>query len=124
MMPLYFNRCVRIFILILFFTLAYGISFAQNDSLLSIINNCKSDTAKFRMCNEISLRYSAKDNATAIYFANEATKIAVRTKDKKGEGVALNNLGYALYYSGESDSAITIFNRRSEEHTSELQSQR
>jgi serine phosphatase RsbU (regulator of sigma subunit) len=86
-------------------------AFGQNDSLLNIIRNTKSDTAKFRLCNEYSVKLSASDNKSSIYFANEAQKIAVKRNDKLGQAVAMNNLAFGLYYSGESDSAIVLLNQ-------------
>lgn len=96
-----------------FFLLTFFIpvfAFGQNDSLLNIIRNTKSDTAKFRLCNEYSVRLSSSDNKSAIYFANEAQKIAVKRNDKRGQAEAMNNLAFGLFYSGENDSAIKIYN--------------
>ncbi|MDQ3109107.1 MAG: tetratricopeptide repeat protein [Bacteroidota bacterium] len=85
-------------------------SYGQNDSLLRIISSTKSDTTKFRLCNLYSAQLSASDNKSSIYFANEAQKIAIKRNDKRGQGEAMNNLAFGLYYSGESDSAIRIYN--------------
>ncbi len=46
-----------------------------------------------------------------MYFAVEAQKIAIRRNDKRGLAEAMNNLAFGLFYSGESDSAIKIFNQ-------------
>jgi tetratricopeptide (TPR) repeat protein len=81
----------------------------QNDSLRRIINNTKSDTTKFRLCNKFSADLSSSDNTSSIYFAREAQKIAIKRNDKRGQAEAMNNLAFGLYYSGESDSAIKIF---------------
>lgn len=40
-----------------------------------------------------------------------ALAIAEKRNDAHGKPEALNNLGYALYYSGKSDSAILLFNQ-------------
>jgi tetratricopeptide (TPR) repeat protein len=87
------------------------IASGQNDSLLKIINATKSDTTKFRLCNEFSVKLSASDNKSSIYFANEAQKIAIKRNDARGQVVAMNNLAFGLYYSGESDSAIVLLNQ-------------
>jgi tetratricopeptide (TPR) repeat protein len=97
--------------LFLLFLITPILSSGQNDSLLKIVNAAKSDTTKFRLCNEFSVKLSASDNKSSIYFANEAQKIAVKRKDKQGQAVAMNNLAFGLYYSGESDSAITMMNQ-------------
>lgn len=83
----------------------------QNDSLKKIILSTRSDTAKFRLCNQYSALLSSSDNKSSIYFASEAEKIALKNKDKRAQAEAKNNLAFGLYYSGESDSAIKIFNQ-------------
>jgi serine phosphatase RsbU (regulator of sigma subunit) len=85
-------------------------SSAQNDSLQKIILAAKSDTAKFRLCNEYSALLSSSDNKSAIYFAQMAIALAEKHGDKRGKSEAMNNFGFGLFYSGESDSAIKIFN--------------
>ena len=79
--------------------------------MLKVISNTKSDTAKFRLCNEFSILLSASDNKSSIHFAEEALKIALNRKDKRGQSEAMNNMAFGLYYSGENDSAIKIFNQ-------------
>lgn len=82
---------------------------AQNDSLRALVNNATSDTAKFRICNRLSVTLSSTDNKSSIFFAREAEALAKKANDKRGLSEAMNNLGYALYYSGKSDSAILVF---------------
>src|SRR6185295_18916453 len=82
-----------------------------NDSLKEIVKKASSDTSRFRICNELSIRLSSSDNASAIYFAKQAQEIAEKRKDKRATAEALNNLAYALYYSGQSDTAMTLYNK-------------
>jgi tetratricopeptide (TPR) repeat protein len=93
---------------LLFFTVSISAS-AQNDSLKAFVNSAKSDTAKFRICNQLSTSYSASDNKTSLFFAQWAKTIAEAHNDKRGIAEAMNNIGYALYYSGKSDSALHVF---------------
>ncbi len=83
--------------------------FAQRDSLSKLVLNAPSDSAKFRLCNKFSAMVSASDNKSAIDFAKMAMDIADRKNDKRGKSEAMNNYGYALFYSGESDSALKVF---------------
>ncbi len=97
------------FSFVLFFVFFTAHIFAQPDSLRALVNKANSDTAKFRICNELSVTFSTLDNRSAIFFARQAVGIATKRKDKLGKSEAMNNLGYALFYSGKSDSALIIF---------------
>ncbi|MCX6311412.1 MAG: tetratricopeptide repeat protein [Bacteroidetes bacterium] len=87
------------------------LAISQNDSLLSLVKNAGSDTAKFRICNQISVKLSPTDNKSSIYFAKQALEIATKRKNNLEKSEAMNNLAYALYYSGESDTALNIFHK-------------
>lgn len=77
----------------------------------AIVNSAKSDTAKFRICNKLSVSLSGNDNKSSIHYAKQAETIAIKNNDKRGQSEAMNNLAFALYYSGKSDTAKTIFLR-------------
>lgn len=101
-------KTFRIFLFSIFIFPAF--LHGQVDSLRKIIIAAKEDSVKFRLYNEFSATLSASDNKSAMDFAQHALAIAEKRGDKKGKAEALNNLAFTLYYSGESDSAIGIFN--------------
>lgn len=93
----------------LFLCCAFEAKSQSADSLRILVNKQTSDTAKFRFCNSASVLLANTDVKSAIGFASEAKAIAEKRKDLRGQAEALNNLSFALYYSGESDTAITLF---------------
>lgn len=84
---------------------------SQNDSLNAIVNSAKSDTAKIRICNQLSAALSSSDNKSSLYYAQQAEAISIKRNDKRGQSEAMNNLAFALYNSGNGDSAIVVFQK-------------
>jgi tetratricopeptide (TPR) repeat protein len=107
--PYLFSSHFQLFFIALFI-LPFSLS-AQNDSLKQLVKSATSDTSRFRICNELSVQLSASDNAASIYFARQAKSIAEKINDKRGTSESLNNLAFALFNSGKSDSAIILYHK-------------
>ncbi|MBI3509594.1 MAG: tetratricopeptide repeat protein [Bacteroidetes bacterium] len=81
---------------------------AQSDSLNRIISSAPHDSVRARLCNEYSARLSNSDNKSAMYYAQQAMNYSKKCGDKKAEALSNINLGYSVFYSGNSDSSITL----------------
>ncbi|HTL83438.1 MAG TPA: tetratricopeptide repeat protein [Bacteroidia bacterium] len=82
---------------------------AQSDSLKNIIRHASHDSIRARLCNEYSAVLANSDVSAGIYFGNEALKYSKSCKNKNQEAFALINLGYSEFYSGNVDTALTLF---------------
>ena len=80
------------------------------DTLWTVYNNCKVDTAKIDMIIQASdyLR-DAKPDA-AIEFGKAALEVAKKIEDRKREGLLMDLIGQGYDQKGDIANAITFFN--------------
>lgn len=96
-------------ILLFLFLLFPAFVFAQKDSLLNILVKAPHDSVRLRLCNSFSEKTTNSNVELSVFFAEKALGYSRKLKDKKGEAASLNNLGYSIFYSGNADSAISIY---------------
>lgn len=79
----------------------------QIDSLISVLQIAKTDTAKVNILNDISWKYTNTGNyEQAMQYADEALNQAKIINYKKGIAHAYNNLGIIYVYQGNYEKAL------------------
>jgi two-component system, sensor histidine kinase and response regulator len=73
----------------------------QSDSLESLVKIVPSDTNKVWLLNTLVKSLREKNNNKALQYAQQAVDLAELLQYKKGLGLALENLGWILYRSGD-----------------------
>jgi len=76
------------------------------DSLKNDLANTKNDTSRASKLNILS--YAALDPKEQLDYAQRALAISEKTGYKKGQGDALNNIGYVYQNEGEIAKAMEI----------------
>src|ERR1041384_5833752 len=98
-----------ILFLLLLFVINF-ISFSQNqnkiDSLLNRLKIAKEDTLKAYMLNDLALEFVNNNPDTAVYFANEALKIASKVNYPMGISNAYLLMGRANTALGKYGEAL------------------
>ncbi len=85
------------------------------DSLKNDLATAKDDTSLASKLNQLS--YASLDPADQLDYAQKALKISEKAGYKKGEGDALNNIGYVYQNEGEIAKAMGCFQRAYEINT-------
>jgi len=85
------------------------------DSLRNDLANTKNDTSRASKLNILS--YAALDPKEQLDYAQRALAISEKTGYKKGQGDALNNIGYVYQNEGEIAKAMECFQRAYEINT-------
>jgi tetratricopeptide (TPR) repeat protein len=78
------------------------------DSLITVLNKTKDDTAKVLLMAYLGDSYAFSQVDTAISYAQRAISLARRLNYKKGEAVGMASYGWALWASGNYDKAIEM----------------
>ncbi len=79
------------------------------DSLLLKLATLTNDSAKVYLNVDISRAYSDKDLKLSIRYADEALKLAQKTKNPDIIAFAIFNAGNAYYFQGIHDKAIQFY---------------
>ena len=105
--------------MILFFIVITGIaitSFAQKqakskiDSLFSVLESAKPDTAKVSTLNALAFEFADNNPDTSIYYASEAQALAIKLNYKIGIANAYLTIGNALINLGNYEKALKNIN--------------
>jgi tetratricopeptide (TPR) repeat protein len=86
-------------------------AFGQIDSLDRVIRSVAHDSIRVRLCNEYSASLVNQNVNQGMAYAVRAIGYAQKLGDKKGEAYGLVNLGYANYYSGNTDTALILYQK-------------
>ena len=99
----------RRFVYILFF---FNITlFSQESNIINLEKSLSklSGREKVDTLNRISYLYTQTDFDNSMAYANDALKLSIELKYKKGESFALANLGYSNYLKGNTLEAKSYF---------------
>ena len=92
--------------------------FAQSsmtlDSLLTVLENAESDTAKIHCLNQLTNLYLRKDFKQAKEYSERAIELSREAGFDSGLTMALNNLGVCLYRIGDFEKAQAVFEEKLE----------
>lgn len=93
--------------LLLFATSAH----AQIDSLRIALHESKQDSTRLRLCLAIAAQQTNNNLDSTFAYADKAEAIAKKMNNPKGVADAQYQRAYAVYYAGEGDSALHMYNR-------------
>jgi adenylate cyclase len=96
-----FLSCKRIAFILFLFIFNSGSTYAQEDSLLSILKFAKTDSVKFSTLIELSKLAQESDLKKAVVYAKQALEVSKRSGNKKDMATAYRFVGLALYYQAE-----------------------
>lgn len=102
------RRCAKFITALTFFLSLHA--HAQFDSLRVALQTAKYDTTRLRLCLAIAAQQTNNNLDTTFAYCNRAEAIATKIKSTKGVADAKFQRAYAIYYAGDGDSAIKIYN--------------
>ena len=98
---------------LLFLILSHLLSFAQSksiDSLLTLVNNDKEDTAKTNHLNSLCFEFKEIGSYdTSLIYGDLALQLAQKLNYKKGIGDAYGFMGTAYYYQADYPKALDYY---------------
>lgn len=106
------NPFLLYFILLLLNLLVYNQSNAQNkkvDSLLTVLDNTVTDSARVKILNNISSEFNLSNPLKGMEYAKLALKLAQKIKYAKGESIALDNMAEGYNFTGNFNKAMEIY---------------
>lgn len=83
---------------------------AQKDSLLRELEKAKQDTTQLRLCLAIAAQQTNNNLDTTFFYCNKAEAIAKKLNNRKGIADVNYQRAYAIFYDGNGDSALKMFN--------------
>ncbi len=83
--------------------------FAQDNSTLVELKNAQSDTARVRLLCDVSFEYLNTKVDSAMYYAQEALRIAQNDQYDDGCSRSLNAIGNVLLQTGQHDKALETY---------------
>ncbi|MCC7301698.1 MAG: tetratricopeptide repeat protein [Bacteroidia bacterium] len=102
-------------LLLCYIFLSSALSFSQNhsliDSLQQILKTAGQDTVRVNAWNTIGYEYRRMSWDSTFQYASKALKLARKIKDRKGEALALNNIGISFHFRALYDSALSYYGR-------------
>lgn len=104
---MYFRRLL--FTLMIF--MAPVVVQAQVDSLRTELSKAKHDSVRMRLCITIAAQYTNNKVDSTLTYADKAEAFARKLNNKKGIADAQYQRAYAIYYSGNGDSALHMYER-------------
>ncbi|HTF04120.1 MAG TPA: tetratricopeptide repeat protein [Bacteroidia bacterium] len=84
-------------------------SLSAQDTLLSSLQKAKHDSTRLRLCLAIAAQQTNNNLDTTFYYCNKAETIARKMNSAKGIADVQYQRAYAVYYSGDGDSALTMY---------------
>lgn len=97
--------------LVVIFLQAHFVSRAQQseiDSLENVLKTIPVDTARVSHLNRLVAVLRERDNIKAMEYAFRAKDLAEKLNDKRGLGLALENLGWLQYRKGDYSQAFAL----------------
>ena len=101
--------CCLIFFLLSFVSESFAQDQHEIDSLQKVLPSITIDSSRIQVLNQLSEQIVDIDPAKSINYASEALKIAEKTKLKKLEAKALNNIGNGHYNLAEYKVALFYY---------------
>lgn len=86
-------------------------AFAQVDSLRTVLQSAKQDSTRLRLCLAIAAAQTNNNLDSTFAYAGKAEAIARKMNSPKGIADAQYQRAYAIYYAGDGDSALRMYNR-------------
>lgn len=94
---------------VMFPSIAFGQQ-KQQEQLMSKLKNA-SQKEKVAIYNQLSRLSVYDDPEKAIHYADQALKIALSLKDKKGEAAAYNNMGMGYYFESDYERLLDFYKK-------------
>lgn len=99
-----------LYLILLFVSCFFTWGFSQDVPSLDKINSQANSTKKVKALNDASEElWLTGDYSKSTTYAQKALEVAKKIKDKKGEAMALNNLGIICDYQGKYASALDYY---------------
>ncbi len=98
------KRLITILFVIFFFSFSYSQNIS--DSLTIVLKNCKSDTAKIQVLNELTLSLYNTNPELCFEYANQAYNISKKEGYTKHIAKTLNALAVASWAKGNYDKSL------------------
>jgi len=99
------------FVILLFVTNLKAQTSRETDSLLSIVRNSKSDSAKVSVLNKLALNFISSDVNKAKSFQNQSEQLAFSKNLKYGYNESIFVKGGIYVLTGNPDSAIVYYKK-------------
>lgn len=102
---------MKTLVIILLFSFAGSALLAQNkltESLKRQLEVTKEDTAKVLLMAELALQFRNTNPDSSIYYGEKTLALARQIKFKRGEALALSNIGIALREKGDLPKALEL----------------
>jgi tetratricopeptide (TPR) repeat protein len=84
---------------------------AQLDSLRNELNKAKADTTKIRLCIAIAAQQTNNNLDTTLAYCDRAESLARKTNNRKGIADAQYQRAYAVFYAGDGDSSLRMYDK-------------
>jgi signal transduction histidine kinase len=104
----------KFLILVSFLLLGMSAALKAEESVLDNLHRKLKNAAyheKVEIFNQLSRYYLSSDAEKAIYYANQALKVAQSVDDKKGEAKAYGNLGMGYYFLSDYDELLEYYKK-------------
>lgn len=84
---------------------------AQLDSLRNELGKAKHDSVRMRLCLAIAAQQTNNNTDSTLFYCSKAEALARKTDNAKGVADAQFHRAYAVFYRGEGDSALRMYDR-------------
>lgn len=90
----------------------------QVDSLRSELAKAKHDSIRMRLCITIAAQFTNNKVDSTLVYADKAEGFAKKLNDKKGIADAQYQRAYAIFYAGNGDSSLQMYEKLIEDYRS------
>jgi serine phosphatase RsbU (regulator of sigma subunit) len=108
-------RFLRLLFALMIFTAPVVLQ-AQVDSLRAELTKARHDSIRMRLCIAIAAQYTNNKVDSTLAYADKAEAFARKLNNKKGVADAQYQRAYAIYYAGNGDSALRMYEKLIEDY--------